>query len=225
MVAAMTMPVLVGNYQKKQMVNQLKKAYSELNQAVRISEAKYGTLETWDFKDFPTANDRTQYFADNYLFPNIKVIKKCMPSTSECWADEIYKLNGDPSTDYLTNNTSGHGSFVTSSGYSVYFWLHGAGNGGWLYIDINGAKKPNRLGKDIFAFLMSWGYAGQAIATNTCLEYKLGLNPLGLHCKSITANHDELINGSVNVTNLPSDCKKDSIIVIDGWEISKDYPW
>lgn len=38
-VAAMTLPSLVGNYKKKQAVTQLQKVYTVLNQALRQSEA------------------------------------------------------------------------------------------------------------------------------------------------------------------------------------------
>ena len=37
-VAALTMPVLVGNYQKKQTVTKLKRAFSVLSQAILMSE-------------------------------------------------------------------------------------------------------------------------------------------------------------------------------------------
>ena len=41
-VAAMTMPTLIKKYQQHVAVTQLKKAYTELNQAIKFSEAEYG---------------------------------------------------------------------------------------------------------------------------------------------------------------------------------------
>lgn len=48
-VAAMTLPSLVGKYQKVQTVNQLKKAYSVLAQAIELSEVQNEHVKYWDF--------------------------------------------------------------------------------------------------------------------------------------------------------------------------------
>ena len=46
-VAAMTLPTLISNYQAKQRVTQLKKVYSVLNQAYLRVKEKYGSVESW----------------------------------------------------------------------------------------------------------------------------------------------------------------------------------
>ncbi len=235
-VAAMTMPSLIANYQKKQVVNQLKKAYSEISQAIRISEGQYGTLDNWDFSDFSTAQERANYFAQNYIFPNIKILQSCSPSSEKCWAD-VYTIDGVKSVSYV-NNYAGRSSFVTSSGYSVYYWLHGVGNGGWFIVDINGLKKPNKLGKDVFVFVMSWGNGGAATTSDKCSRYKLGLSPYGAHCLSLSPTIDELVDGSFDFggTNGSFNCKKGTdgksaggycaaVIMMDSWDIKRDYPW
>ena len=48
-VAAMTLPSLIGNYKKKQTVTQLKKSYTVLSQAVKMSELKNGSIDYWDY--------------------------------------------------------------------------------------------------------------------------------------------------------------------------------
>lgn len=233
----MTMPSLVGNYKRIQTVNQLKKAYSEINQAIRISEAKYDTIDSWDFSDFSDAQDRGNYFAQNYIFPNIKVIQSCFPSSNKCWADDVYSLDGLKS-NLCQNSHTGRNSFITASGYSVYYWLHSTGNGGWFIIDINGLKGPNMLGKDVFVFIMSWGSRGPAAAADTCLVYKSGILPYGLHCQSLTPSRDELADGSFQFGGTAGgfNCKKGlssisgggycaAMIISDGWRMAKDYPW
>lgn len=237
-VAAMTMPVLIGNYQKTQTVNQLKKAYSEISQAVKISEAQYGTMEGWDFSGFANAQERADYFAKNYLFPNIKVLQSCSPSSEKCWPDDVSTIDG--SIAGYNNGTSGRNSFMTSYGYAVYYWLHSTGNGGWIIIDINGLKKPNRLGKDIFMFMMSWGNLAPATGAggDQCLLHKSGIFPYGAHCSSLTPDREELVNGSFDFGGTVGgfNCKKGAgsatsggycgaIIMMDGWQIAKDYPW
>ena len=232
-VAAMTLPALITNYRKNQTVVQLKKAFSEINQAIRVSESQYGLIDSWDFKDFEDPLDRNEYFAENYLFPNIKVIKKCRQSSSDCWADTAYNLDG---VIVLTSGNATHSSFITASGYSVYYWLHQVGNGGWFYVDVNGpTKKPNMLGIDIFPFLMSWGDAERVgSAVSECTK-RLGFLPKGLDCR-VAPERDDLINGTGNVDMPHFACSKGkgkstsggycgALIMYDGWQIKDDYPW
>ena len=47
-VAAMTMPALIGNYQKKEVVTRLKKAYSIVQQAIRLSELDNEEVQYWE---------------------------------------------------------------------------------------------------------------------------------------------------------------------------------
>ena len=47
-VAALTIPALVTGYQKNVTVESLKKVYSTLSQAVKLSEADNGFVSDWD---------------------------------------------------------------------------------------------------------------------------------------------------------------------------------
>ncbi len=232
-VAALTMPTLIANHKKNVTITQLKKAYSEINQAIRISEQNYGTLDSWDFENFESPADRVTYFSENYLFPNIKILKSCVPvSSSECWPDEVYNLDGNQYTSVANNS---HASFISAAGYSVYYWLHATGRGGWFFIDLNGLKKPNTLGKDVFVFQFVWGpQLYNEEITEPCKQYKIGFYPFGLHCKSITPTRDELISG-IQLGSVTGNCKRNSgnnaagthcaaLIVHDGWQILSDYP-
>ena len=49
LVAAMTLPSLIGNYQKKEPVVRLKVAYSLLNQAIEQSQQINGDISSWNF--------------------------------------------------------------------------------------------------------------------------------------------------------------------------------
>ena len=230
-VAAMTMPALIAKYQKQQTISQLKKAYSEINQAIRLSESKFGTLDSWDFADFESSEERVKYFGENYLLPNLKVAKNCVSVHSGCWAEDTFNIDGN---SWDLGEGIGRRAFITSSGYSVYYWVHAVGNGGWFYIDVNGPKKPNTLGKDIFPFIMSWGDAGRSDILE-CPK-KLGFLPKGLDCRELPTRVD-LINGSSNLDYSQNfSCKKGSgkrgaggycaaVIMIDGWQMIDDYPW
>lgn len=207
-VSAITIPTLIRNYQKQVTVTQLKKAYSELSQAIKKAEVEHEIMETWNFADFDSAINRATYFAENYIFPNVKVIKKCIPSSSECWVDNIKDLKN---VELATLNTSGHISFITPSGFSVLHWLHADGTGGFFYVDINGPKKgPNRYGRDIFVMGITF-------------QLKDSDRSRGVH----------LYGNSKNIETLKQNCNKDSgigtmcaeLIMRNGWKIKDDYPW
>jgi len=149
-VAAMTIPTLITNYQKQTTVEQLKKTYSEISQIIRRSEVDNGPVKSWDFA--PTTWDvaHTQTFFDTYLKPYMVEPKFCstgLLNTCSTAAISGFGLN------YTLNNGSGF-AIVLGSG-TVY-----------ISIDINGSQKPNADGKDIFAFqitptdgLSPFGYA------------------------------------------------------------------
>ena len=231
--AAVTMPTLIKNYQKKQTVTQLKKAYSELSQAISMAQKDLGLMEDWDFANFPTPADRAQYFYDNVLKPNLKIAKYCAPSAGDCWADDTFTLIGNKYTN-LIKGTGGRNSFISASGYSVFYWLHGVGTGGWFFIDINGPKKPNVLGKDIFNF--------QLYSTRTSSKGpNVGLMAQGMYRLDEETNmfapnsRYDIMTGNYSTSSGAGSCSKTGIrnqgltcsalIIMDGWEIRDDYPW
>ena len=225
-VAAVTMPTLVKNYQKKQTVVQLKKAYTELYHAINIAQKDLGMIEDWNIVD-------AQTFYEKVFKPNLKIIKYCAPSSNKCWADNSYSLKGIKYRT-LNNETAERNSFLTASGYSVFYWLHGNFSGGWLFVDINGPQKPNILGKDIFALTFRYG------RTVSVSSPKLGLFPQGLQFAQsiprenlLSGDYGEMLSES-NATVLGG-CSSESnnrigvtcaaIIMLDNWEIKDDYPW
>ncbi len=223
-VAAMTLPGLIAQHQKKEVAVKLEKAYSELFQAIKVAEKDYGSMDSWHFEG--EGIEQIKDFSSNYLFTNIKVIKSCIPSSGECWADSPTSLGGRNLRGYIGNSNARNSSFVTASGYSVYYWLHGYG--GWFYVDVNGLKKPNTLGKDIFAFYLAFVQRVSASCPEDTLT-KIGFFPVGASCEAIN-DRDYLLNESQFA------CKKDrsltyagafcsSVIMFDGWKINKDYPW
>ena len=223
-VAAITMPALIQNYKKHVVVNQLKKAYSEISQAIKLAEIDYGSMETWDLSDFSSMRERNVYFGKNYLLPHIKTTKFCEAASKECWAEKTYNLNGSIAYNLAEPNIY-HSAFTTASGYSVYMWIHGNGTGMWYVVDINGLKEPNRFGRDIFALTANWG--------KTTL--KKGIYPAGIDiAPSVT--RENIINGDLpDSANGSYRCKKTNgiyagvycgaLIMLDGWKISDDYPW
>ena len=233
-VAAMTLPTLIGNYQKKQVISQLKKAFSEYAQAMQMAQVENGTLDTWALMPSSDFNnnqlEQSKYFGEKYLFPNIKTLNICIPTSSECWADDVKNLNNQVvNASAFTNRARSKAiSFITPAGYSVNYWLHANGRGMWYIIDVNGpTRRPNQIGKDIFAFGASWGMIGAKV------------KPMGISNDTETVDYsreDILSGNNVAADSLNYKCKKETstdplggycaaLIVLDGWEIKDDYPW
>ena len=163
-VAAMTIPTLIANYQEKQTISKLQKVYASLKNAFELAKVEHGDYETWSWNQIPVTNGaRTQYFWETYIFPHLKIAKKCFPITTECVAEGITKLNGTAESVV----TSTHGAFVLYDGTYVYTWAGGSGFHPhiWVYADINGKAKPNVVGKDIFTMFFSPKNPGNKIGS------------------------------------------------------------
>ncbi len=212
-VAAMTMSVLIANHQKQETVVMLKKAYSEISQALARAEVDHGTIDTWSFE--PT---NRVIFTQEYLKPYIKVLRFCndidgSPKMAECWTEKLTKPDGNIQSFTFDLNDW---SFITPSGYSVLYWLHGSGQGGHFFVDVNGPKKgPNRYGRDIFRFILTFAEADNTY--NDTVGYQTGLRGYGLND---TNTRDDLLTNCSQIGNYCS-----GLIILDGWQIKKDYPW
>src|SRR5574344_1882726 len=70
-VAALTIPTLVNNYQEKASVTKLKKLYSIVSQAVKLAEVDNGPIEDWGFTS-PYGPEDAEILSKN-LSPYFKV--------------------------------------------------------------------------------------------------------------------------------------------------------
>ena len=217
-VSAMTMSVLINNYNKKVTAEKLKKSYSELSQTLKMAETEYGSVSTWDLSAVDnTAGNKSEYFYNNFIKPYLKVVKYCKDADDySCWAEKTINLKG---TENSLKQSSKTRSFITASGYSVIFWVSSTGSSVTLCIDINGPQKgPNKIARDIFYFGI-W------------FNSDIGLKAYGVDFSGVT--RDNLL-GKTPDSSLTSNylCSKgkngvycSGVIVLDGWKIEKDYPW
>ncbi len=217
-IAAMTIPNLIMSYQKEQTVTQLKKIYTELNQALKLAEVDNGSPDNWDIGDESLAT--TQAFVDTYIFPYIKIVKKCANTETVCWKDTV-SLNNTPcgSTHSTSNNTSGL-SIIAASGYSIFFSSTLSTQASpriRFYVDIDGPNKgPGRLGRDVFGYLLR-------PSSNGVLQ-------LGAWSSSDQIDKDLIIttaNGGCNKnsTGTAAGIWCGDLIMVDNWTISEVYPW
>ena len=82
-VAAMTLPTLIANYQKKVVETRLISFYSKINQAYRMSYAENGDTVDWVETDKNYSYSEIVAWLEKYLFPYMKPLKvyDCTQST------------------------------------------------------------------------------------------------------------------------------------------------
>lgn len=141
-VAAMTIPTLMNATQNAEFKTAYKKAFSVASQALELCVADDTLSERTGWLDVA---DNTANF--NAFKAKFNVTKYCDGSTtptSECWDMTGEKFN----TSSAPAGTMP--SFVDNSGM---VWVQGNSFGaitGDVLVDTNGAKKPNKFGKDRF---------------------------------------------------------------------------
>jgi len=159
-VAALTISPLINTYVESSTVSKVKKGLSILGQAKKLAEVQNGSLEAWDYH---VAGDRYASVSKfwDFLKPYITVTKDCGSGTDCYQSDGTYRLNG---LLYFENfNTLAKYYKVILADGSV-MWFKTAinkcsdSNGGLsnvcaeVWYDVNGTKKPNTLGRDIFLY-------------------------------------------------------------------------
>ncbi len=212
-VAALTIPSIVQNYQKTQVVTQLKKTYSALANTTNLAIAEYGPITGWEVGENGPGQAGVD-FANKYLIPYLKVLKNCENiTTGDCRFDWNY-LNKETS-GYLDSNYS---RFYLNDGTLIgVIAYNGAARYAVIYIDVNGPKKPNTYGKDIFIFNY-WIYYYSATSEHNGKFVSWGYN--------VIDRNELLSDGNTNYCNKSRRgfyCS--AVIMKDSWQIKDDYPW
>ena len=209
-VAAMTLPALVGKYKKQQTVAQLQKVYTTLNQALKLAEAKYGPYEYWEV---PAVDSDAHDYYEKYWFPYFKILQTC-ESYSHCGYNSNNPwllLKGGSSTVTFTSNVL-RVPFIITDGTLISISIAALGlnedgedeilPSGLIIVDLNGSKNPNQFGIDVFRFTR--------------------VNGKGILPDGYSKTEDE-VNEDCSSSGNGWYCA--AKIAADGWSIKADYPW
>ena len=225
-VAAMTLPVLIGKYQKLVTETKLKKVYTVLSQLVIKSQeengpAYFSTSEEIDpdvIKNFfntywkPYFNSPTVSRENRNPFNNGQSVDSYKAYTN---------LNNKPlDISIYTTYGAGRVYFTTNDGTDYFLimtrWINEYDDDGNripttynyastqnVYADLNGVKPPNIIGKDVFMFIVD--FDKNIVRAN---GYDKTTNEINRNC-------------SLSGTGAYCAAK----IMRDGWKIADDYPW
>lgn len=160
-VAALTLPILIANYQKQQFVTALQNEYSAFSQATTlIRENNGGAIDN----AFDGSVDNVLAAYKKYM----SFSKSCQLGEYGCWhkVNNWHYLQGD---SYPWDPVQGFKSAILNDGTLVISTEQYDGCNHWnvadaqgndiecasIAIDVNGFKGPNTLGRDIFSFYIS----------------------------------------------------------------------
>ena len=213
-VAALTVPSLITVQQKEEALDRIKKTYTTLQQTKLRSIQDNGQPRTWVMANGSTW-DNARDFSETYIVPYLSVVYKCPQNSNEKRCKyTIHGLNGQqysmPSTCY---------KFYLADGVLLYVYATADANnkGAQITFDINGSKKPNKIGRDIFKveyWLVSNKSTRQAQVNNITPAY------MSYARSTLVSNGN---NDYCNKAKNGLACL--AVIMKDSWTFQNDYPW
>lgn len=236
-VAALTIPTLISNYEKKVTLTRLQKTYSILTNAFELGKVEHGDYSTWSWNHIPQTNgNRVKYFWETYILSNLRTTEECFPISDEC-ISEIKYLSGTKVDDL-------DGAFILNDGTIVASWAGGDRYYPhiWIYVDINGKSEPNTVGKDVFVMYFSPNNPGNQIGSTDdegnftsekTIKFGYGLNLYG-DCDNLTLDElmdPDLVLHTETGSNSKIGCSTQSrgltcgaAIKKNGWKFPENYP-
>ena len=184
-VVAMTMPALIANTKKSEISAKLKKFNTTMAQCVLLSEQDNGPAEEWSNPGEYDTFDLDKFFK-TYLAPYIKYSSAGLKTEYGSKRYYVYLLDG------------GYFYFVKGNCVDIVY-------------DVNGSKKPNAHGRDIFRFLLCGSKSPEwCDGRHFCPMYSTSAH-----------TREEKIQDCIK-GDRGSGCT--GLLEYDGWEFKKDYP-
>ena len=156
-IAAITVPVLMQNTQKQEIVSKLKRTYSTFSQAANLIISNEGNPKS---SDGGWASSSMNIY-DLYL-KYLNNAKECS-SAEGCWKQQVKYINGSKWPENF--GSSSRPSLVLADGTQVHFLMNGPsctvqsfGSNPYcaeIIFDLNAEKAPNTVGRDVFMFVIT----------------------------------------------------------------------
>lgn len=202
-VAALTLPAVIVNHKRLESVSRLKKGYTTISQALTRAQVDNGDISVWDSMATDSEADdkddaKVVKDVQTYILPYLSnVIAAKYGSLRDFGYSPYYTVKGETNTNLSTLNSQAY--MILTADSITYFFTRNSSGGLLIYIDTDGNKKRNIWGRDAFIFI---------------IQKNNKFIPLG------TSSREN------NLRSCKSDGKFCSALIMqDGWQMSKDYPW
>ena len=234
-VAAMTLPALVSKYNEYITINRLKKVYSELSNAVKLSEAMNGSVEYWVFDEQVTTENSAK-FAEKYILPYLtksytRCKSKCFDGKSN-WLKPDGADSGETAFAHYRYNDKTISIKQQSADCTLQapYYCSERINYATIVVDIDGDRGRSIMGRDVFLFtLFSYTYrSGGWVNTGICKDgkhYGLYFGSIAGYWGGYCMELDALFEGNPGTCRLGSsgaDCGL--AIQKNNWEVPDKYP-
>ncbi len=224
-VAAMTIPTLIANYQKKATATKVKKAYAEIAQAIKLAQADFGDPNNWQLVKYTNNEaENSKWFVDTYLRPYLKITRDC-GTGSEANTNCNMASSGAYSYNFILSDGVG----VSIANYSYLSNISFT-----LTTNLN----KNRIkGRDYFGFVMLRGnnmskgllpYGYTEGITREDIKSGFPINyPDGNHGTETTTIACKPYEGEDYNEDSETYVRHGCTLLfwLDNWEFKDDYPW
>lgn len=207
-VAAMTIPNLITEHQKRVTVTRLQHAISVMNQSYRLAFDEVGEASPKEIYSMGG-----EAFVGKYWSPYLKISNICNKHTDCGYKNRkpFRYSNGNKAPQAVSTLKDDVIWFQTIEGfvYAVYYYKQSdTANAGFMYVDITGGSGPNIFGRDVF--ILARVIDGEKGGSIMPFGYNLSTDQVNKSCTK----------GGNNSTN----CCAEKIRRA-GWQIDKSYPW
>jgi len=147
-IAAMTVPTLLSKYQKHTYVVGLKKAYSQLSNAIKMVPLTEGC---------PAGDYECSELFNNNIENRTKILAKQFKTTKEFFTRD----NNDKGCENFVRGWAGnldddpYPCFYTADGMMWSAYSYDGDDSAIIFVDINGLQGPNKSGRDMFSFYIA----------------------------------------------------------------------
>lgn len=239
-VAALTVPLTIKNYQRHYTEVKLKQAYNIITNALKSAEADYGYMTTWDLSEYNQAylpdnsqqsgtriSDALTLFMAKYFAPYLKLLKPYNNSMIRL-KDVGYKNGWKYSDGSSLRGQNQYSDIIFLQNGMVIMTLIGAnyqnnsfiGTSIYYYIDIDGPKGANTLNKDIFQFQTLFAKNAPIVFASGLYNWSYN-NETG---KVTVTGMKSLAQSKTACLNNHKSSTCGAWIESNGWKIPDDYP-
>ena len=213
-VAALTIPALVGNYKKNATVTRVKKFYTVVSQATNLAIAEYGSMKGWDGFSTHHNGPELQHWFDKYLKPQLKIVDEYIYTNEETGNQSLRVIFADGGVMSLTNWAASVSAPNEDTGYDDN---HVGDNYNGLihvayYTDKKALQKENNKPcVNAFSFLFY-----------SPLKKQYFFQPYTYQSNTPEKYNREYFKAQIAGGN-GQYCS--ALMMFDGWKIKDDYPW
>ena len=204
-VAAITLPIVINNYQKHVTVNRIKTFYSAIGQAYQASSVQNGDISEWTLPS-STATSDVQVYYNTYFKPYLKT--------------ELINKQSISKHKFFTKYANSYTFYSMSNGTVFLFSPSATSNYIYIIFDINGFQAPNLPGRDIF-------YMNIRMPQGVVLFQGTGQHTRQELISGTPANDGRDTSCCAKTCRTSGFEKLNcaALIQLDGWRILNDYPW